>query len=424
MNAPPVSVIVVSRGRPEMLRRCLIGVGQLFYPNFEVVVVADPPGMHAVRDMGMAGRAKLLAFDRPNISEARNLGLQASAGEIVAFIDDDAVPEPTWLDHLTGPFADPAIGAAGGFVRGRNGISWQYRAAFISPTGQDVPIDVDETGMLVPDPPPGHAVKTMGTNCAFRREYVTLIGGFDPVFSFFHDDTDVNLRLVKKGLKTAIVPLAQVHHGFAASDRRRDNRVPISLVEIGASTAAFLRKHAPTAALEPVFAALVAEQRDRLSGFVAAGLLDEREVAVLMKGLHDGIERGRVAKLRRRAPMGPPQRPFLPWPAEARPRGSVRIAARAGGRSQERAARELVAAGNVVTLIRLSPTALYHHVRFTAEGYWLQTGGIFGRACRDEPVFRPTTFRARVEREWRRVAKLRQSRKYTPGTGDENGNIP
>ncbi|MCB2123539.1 MAG: glycosyltransferase, partial [Rhodobacteraceae bacterium] len=60
---------------------------------------------------------------------ARNLGLAAAAGEIVAFIDDDAVPEPRWLARLTAPFADPGIAAAGGFVVGRNGISFQWRAS-------------------------------------------------------------------------------------------------------------------------------------------------------------------------------------------------------------------------------------------------------------------------------------------------------
>ena len=50
-------------------------------------------------------RAGQIAFDEANISVARNLGIMAAASEIVGFIDDDAVPEPTWLTRLTAPFA-------------------------------------------------------------------------------------------------------------------------------------------------------------------------------------------------------------------------------------------------------------------------------------------------------------------------------
>ena len=95
-----VSVIVVSRGRPKALLRCLTGLGQVLYPAFEIIVVADPAGMTALQP-DWAGRIKAVGFDQPNISAARNLGVAQAAGDIVAFIDDDAVPEPGWLIHLT-----------------------------------------------------------------------------------------------------------------------------------------------------------------------------------------------------------------------------------------------------------------------------------------------------------------------------------
>ncbi|HHH89355.1 MAG TPA: glycosyltransferase [Aliiroseovarius sp.] len=425
MTAPPVSVIVVSRGRPEMLRRCLTGIGQLFYPCYEVVVVADPSGAQAVRDMGLTARIKLVEYDEPNISHARNLGIAAAAGRIVAFVDDDAVPEPTWLDHLIEAFDDPAIVAAGGFVRGRNGISYQFRAAFVSPTGRDVAIDTDGMTAFVPDPPAGHAVKTTGTNCAFRRKNVALMGGFDPVFSFFHDETDLNMRLMRAGGKTAVVPLAQVHHGFAASERRHGNRAPVSLEDVGASTVLFLRKHAPETALEPACDALTCEQHARLARYVADGRLDRSRVEPLMQGLRQGMARGRTTDIRPLAPLGAPAQPFRPYADAGGPRRSVVIAARPwSGAQAERGARAQVAAGNVVTLIRLSPTALFHRVRFLPDGYWLQTGGVFGRAVRDEPIFRPTTFRRRVEKEWQRVARLRQSPENMTETGDANKNFP
>ena len=119
-----VSVVIVSRRRPALLRRCLLGLTQQDLPGFEVVVVADPAGIAAVQGFAV----KTVGFDEPNISAARNLGIAQAGGEVVAFIDDDAVPEPTWLSRLTVPFSDPAVIAATGFVRGRNGVSFQWKA--------------------------------------------------------------------------------------------------------------------------------------------------------------------------------------------------------------------------------------------------------------------------------------------------------
>ncbi|WP_420014187.1 glycosyltransferase family 2 protein [Tateyamaria sp.] len=123
-----VSVVVVSRDRPTALLRCLTGLNQLQYLNFEVVVVADPKGEAAVARSPFADLVKLVGFDRANISEARNLGISHAAGDVVAFIDDDAVPEPTWLTQLVAPARRPNVAAMGGYVRGRNGISFQWRA--------------------------------------------------------------------------------------------------------------------------------------------------------------------------------------------------------------------------------------------------------------------------------------------------------
>lgn len=95
MNPPRASVIVVSRHRPAALRRCVISLQQQDHPDFEVIIVADPQGIAIVNEMGLT--IKLVGFDEPNISAARNAGLRVATGDVIAFIDDDAVAEPTWL---------------------------------------------------------------------------------------------------------------------------------------------------------------------------------------------------------------------------------------------------------------------------------------------------------------------------------------
>ena len=90
MSPLPVSVIVVSRGRPESLTLCLTGLSRQFHDTYEVIVVADPAGMAAVARLPFADEIKTVPFDEANIAAARNRGLAVAAGEVVAFIDDDA----------------------------------------------------------------------------------------------------------------------------------------------------------------------------------------------------------------------------------------------------------------------------------------------------------------------------------------------
>ena len=102
----------------------------------------------------------------------------------MAFIDDDAVPEPTWLTHLIGPFADGQIAAAGGYVIGRNGISFQWKGRTVNVDAQteDLPLPSDDP--VVFDGTPVRAIKTEGTNMAVRRNVLAALGGFDSAFHF------------------------------------------------------------------------------------------------------------------------------------------------------------------------------------------------------------------------------------------------
>lgn len=402
-----VSVVIVSRERPAALRRCLLGVAQLFYHPFEVVVVADAAGRAALRGLPEAAHIKLVAFDEANISAARNAGIAASAGEVVAFIDDDSVPEPTWLTYLAAPFADPAVAAAGGFVRGRNGISFQSMAATVDGAGQETPLDLDPERITLLTARPDRAIKTEGTNMAVRRSVLAAVGGFDPRYRFFLDETDLNLRLAERGAVTALVPLAQVHHGFAESARRRADRAPRDLREIGASWAVFLARHCPAEGAAAAWAAAQAEQRARALRHMVAGRLEPRDVTRLLAGLRAGHAEG-IRRQPQPLPQLPgPEAPFRPVPHRTDAR-AVLLTGRSWSRRRLRAAaRAERAAGNSVTLFRFSPTALYHRVRFSGDGIWEQTGGLFGRSGRNQPLIRLWPFAARVRAEAARQRKLR-----------------
>lgn len=393
------SIVVVSRHRPQALARCIASLRQQTYPQLELIIVADPAAC-----AGLAGIAdiKIIAFDQANISAARNLGLAQSAGEVVLFIDDDAVAEPSWAAQLIAPFDAPQVVAATGFVRGRNGISFQWRACLVDHLGQDHPL-------AVPDEPSLHngtaqlAVKTQGTNCAFRCTDLRAIGGFDPAFAFYLDEADVNLRLAARGA-TAVVPMAQVHHGYLASARRSADRVPTSLMDIAASTAVFLRKHAGD--LDAGREALMAQQTRRIAALQKARKIDAVGGQRLLCSLFEGWEKGLTRAFGVSQTWAAAGK-FLPLQGVG-PRPSRIIAGRFFSSSAlHRTAAQAVAEGCVVTVFCLSPSLRRHRMQFLPQGYWWQSGGIWGRSDRDRPAQLWCGFGGRIAAETRRIAPFR-----------------
>lgn len=403
-----VSLIIVSRGRPAELKRLLTSLRFLRYPAFEVVVVADVNPAVEFPDAHHARRIKYVPFDEANISRARNLGISRAAGEIVAFCDDDAVPEPKWLDHLTAPFTDPEVSASGGYVIGRNGISFQWKGRSVDCYGNQVelPLVSDQAEVFAGDAEKG--IKTEGTNCAFRRETLVEFGGFDESFHYFLDETDVNFRLGVAGHKTALVPLAQVHHGFAASGTRKGNRAPKSLFEIGASKAYFGRKHGSTDGLAGQLELFRSHQKQRLIRFMLRGEIEPFDVPRLLKTLDDGFADGQKRSPVNRVSgdvaaitteyVGFAQTDASPatQAVACRPFQWRRI--RAKIRAKARAA---------LTIFRLSMTTRFHKMEFSPEGYWIQTGGIFGRSDRASGFFRTETLKSREKTEIARLNKVR-----------------
>lgn len=412
MTAASVSVIIVSRYRPDALIRCLTALAQSDHPCFEVITVADPAALDRVAQSRFDGLIKTAGFDTPNIAVARNIGIGLAAAPVLAFIDDDAVPEPTWLSRLTAPFANAEVAAAGGFVRGRDGLSYQWKARSIDRNTVETALDAIETAPSLHRARPGHAIKTEGTNCAFRTGHLAGIGGFDPNHAFYLDEADVNMRLAEAGLVTAIVPGAEVLHGFAASERRNAARVPLSLRDIGASTAVFLRRHGGDQAR--ALAWLRAGQRRRLLRLMVAGRIVPGDVARLLQTLEAGIDDGLRRALAALPAIETGRAPFQPLP-DTGPRPHEVIAGRFWqARKLEKAAQEAVAQGRIATLIRLSPTARPHRVRFAKGGYWEQTGGIFGPLGRAGPGLWPGGFSRRISHEVARISATRPLARNAP----------
>jgi GT2 family glycosyltransferase len=106
---PLVSVVLCTRDRPAGAMVTLRGLAALRYDPFEIVVVDNAPSSDATEaavraEFGTDPRVRYVREPRPGLSVARNCGVAAAAGQIVAFTDDDVRVDPYWLDGIVRGF--------------------------------------------------------------------------------------------------------------------------------------------------------------------------------------------------------------------------------------------------------------------------------------------------------------------------------
>jgi glycogen(starch) synthase len=240
----PVSVVICTYNRAEGLRATLDALHQQRYPAFEVVVVNGPSSDHTnevCRERGPFVRV----VDNPvaNLSVSRNLGIRAAAGEVVAFLDDDALPEPAWLEQAMPWFENPEVAGVGGIVVDHNGMTLQYRYSAANRLGKPEFSDLEPYDKLCV--PGAHTFPYLqGTNALFRRAALAEIGLFDETFDFYLDETDVCLRLVDAGFELRQIDAAPVHHKYLPSDRRSERKVVTNWYSIVRNHVYFGFRHA------------------------------------------------------------------------------------------------------------------------------------------------------------------------------------
>jgi hypothetical protein len=311
--------VICTDGRRDSLKVTLESLRFLNYRNFEVCVVCGPTE-DGTREL-VSRWSDPLKSDRNNarnLSISRNLGIRLAAGDIVAFLDDDAIPEPEWLDQIVAAYADDTIGGVGGFVFDHTGMDFQWRFGTT-----DRLADADLTwSRPVPEynfPFSYNYPHLLGANSTFRRSALIEVGGFDEEFDYFLDETDLICRVVDAGWAIRQLDNAFVHHKSLASNIRSEARVLRSWYSVlknklyfglvhrrGYHSAQDVLKH---------WQAFVQAQRDSCAWAVSAGHLLEadrqrfeeeadRALCVGFQRGEDGTQRLMSADLSKAPPPG------------------------------------------------------------------------------------------------------------------------
>jgi len=206
-RSPKVSVVVCSYNGGRTIRQCLEHLTRLDYPNYEVIVVNDG-STDSTREIATAYPVRLISTENQGLSSARNTGMKEAAGELIAYIDDDAWPDPHWLTYLVDTFEKSDHAGVGGPNIPPEDDTWIARCVANAPGGPIHVLVSDEIAEHIP-----------GCNMAFRKSCLEEIGGFDTTFRVAGDDVDLCWRIQQRGWKIGFSPAAMVWHRRRGSVR-------------------------------------------------------------------------------------------------------------------------------------------------------------------------------------------------------------
>lgn len=215
VSAERVSVIVCTRNGSCTLASCLQALAKQTHPNYEVLLIDDGSTDATPQIAQSFAHVRYVRQEHAGLSAARNLGMEEATGTLLAYTDDDCIPDEDWLVYACHAFRDPQCVAAGG------------------PNLPPPPRNLTEACVAVAPGAPAHvllndeeAEHLPGCNLVIRKSALHAIGGFRPEFTTAGDDVDVCWRLQSHGGRLRFVPAALVwhHRRFTVSAYLRQQR--------------------------------------------------------------------------------------------------------------------------------------------------------------------------------------------------------
>jgi len=226
-EAPPITVVICTRDRPNDLRRCLRSVQEQRYPHLRVLVVDNAPTDDATERVvhefvGRRVEVDRIVEPRPGLSRARNAAVAACPGEILAWLDDDEVADPYWLAEVARALAEhPDADVVSGMIvpaelETEPQLWFEEFGGHSKGRGFTPDVFSPETAYRQSPLYPLPAFGT-GANMVFRPGVIESFGGFDPALgagtaAMGSEDTLAFMKVLYGGGKVAYQPTALVRH--------------------------------------------------------------------------------------------------------------------------------------------------------------------------------------------------------------------
>ena len=211
MDSPAVTVVVPTRGRAAYLEVTLESLRRQRTRTPHELLVVDDGATDATPQVAAQDGVRLIRHgERRSLNAARNTGLREAAAPLVAFVDDDVLVPPGWLDALVeGAERHPDAEAFGGPIRAR------FEGHVLHGCGrEDPPITTLDLGSQDVE-----AEMVWGANFAVRRSAVERVGEFDESLDRAHgDEEDWLLRLRAAGGRIVYLAEAGLEHRRSAGD--------------------------------------------------------------------------------------------------------------------------------------------------------------------------------------------------------------
>jgi GT2 family glycosyltransferase len=193
-----ISVVIPTYQRPDLLNRCLLALKDQSFPeeNFQVIIVSDGPDELTINNLAQCFTSRQFIFlpmsEKKGPASARNFGWEHADGILVAFTDDDTIPDKDWLMNIWKAY------------RGEKEIAYTGR---IKVPLSDLPTDYEKNTSGL------ETAEFVTANCCCTRAALEKTGGFDErFFMAWREDSDLEFQLMLHQVPIIHLPDALVVH--------------------------------------------------------------------------------------------------------------------------------------------------------------------------------------------------------------------